>query len=375
MTTRHAALLAVPLLSALFAVSGVFAQAPEVTVRDLCKDAIDPYVPGMERMRFLQASGADNELSAEEFIADAGRAGGFAREFDAWDALAKFDKNDNGTIDWFEADAYRRDLRKRMLAAFDKNTDGRLTGEERRAANLALAAGKIPGTATPEPDIVELAPVPGAGSPMPGVAGASAAPGTGEGAERSMRQFADRMRGRIMERFDANQDGEIDEQERAAAQEQMRARFAEMRDRFLVRRFDADGDGQLGEAETASMEQAKEEWRARIESAKARFMEKWDANADGQLEEGEKSAIRESFRARLAERRAAFIAEWDTDGDGELSEAERGAVREQMRARIEEWRQKMDADGDGRVSREEMRAGFRAMRERRTMEAEPGGEQ
>ena len=78
---------------------------------DIVKDAIEPYIPGRERARFLRAAGADTELSASEFEAVGAAADSFVRKFDKWAALAQFDRNTNTSIDWFEADAYRRALR------------------------------------------------------------------------------------------------------------------------------------------------------------------------------------------------------------------------------------------------------------------------
>ena len=220
-----------------------------------------------------------------------------------------------------------------MLAAFDKDGSGQLTGEERRAANIALAAGKVPGAASVESDVVELAPVPGEGPPAAGGGGGAGAPARAAGeatagpeGRRSREEVRERMRTAMLERFDANKDGEIDDAEREAAREQTQARFTEMRDRFLQRRFDADGDGQLSEAETAEMNKAQEGWRARADAARAEFMERFDADKDGQISEPEREAVRESFRAQIEERRQAFMAEWDKDGDRELSDDERAAM-------------------------------------------------
>jgi Spy/CpxP family protein refolding chaperone len=68
-----------------------------------------------------------------------------------------------------------------------------------------------------------------------------------------------RKRERLLKRFDANEDGELDETERAEAEafmaeqhQQRRRRFEEMR-----ARFDADGDGELSPEEREAMRQ----WR------------------------------------------------------------------------------------------------------------------
>ena len=119
-------------------------KTPAKPPPDLCKNAIDPYRPGVQKSRFFRAAGPDNELSETEFNADKSKPKGFARPFDSWRALAAFDKDRNKSIDWIEADAYRYDLRKRVLAAYDANGDGKLSGAERIKANGDLARGRVP---------------------------------------------------------------------------------------------------------------------------------------------------------------------------------------------------------------------------------------
>jgi len=118
------------------------AAAPD-KAPDVLRNAVDPYVPGAERGRYFRAAGVDNELTADEFAADRKRTTPFVRTFDHWPALVRFDKNANGTIDWFEADAYRRDVRKKVFDAFDTNDDRRLSPIERAAANKALTSEKF----------------------------------------------------------------------------------------------------------------------------------------------------------------------------------------------------------------------------------------
>ena len=108
---------------------------PVETVPDLCKDAVDPYDAAAERVKFFKACGKENELAQEAFNADAQRENGFVRPFDTWKAMLAFDKNGNGKIDWFEADAYRQDLRKKSWRCSTPksrsvdNFGGRCTGQ------------------------------------------------------------------------------------------------------------------------------------------------------------------------------------------------------------------------------------------------------
>ena len=91
------------------------ASSSEATT-DVLKDAVDPFVPGKERARFLKAAGVDTELDAKEFAANAKVADGFARAFDKWSNLILFDRNSDKKIDWFEANAYRRAVRAAPLS-------------------------------------------------------------------------------------------------------------------------------------------------------------------------------------------------------------------------------------------------------------------
>ena len=94
---------------------------------DILTDAVDPLVPGTERGRFLKAAGVDNELDEAEFKENAGKEGSFIRAFDSWGTLTGFDRNRNNTLDWFEADEYRRAVRTAVVAAYDKDKDGKIT--------------------------------------------------------------------------------------------------------------------------------------------------------------------------------------------------------------------------------------------------------
>jgi hypothetical protein len=337
---------------------------PVVTAPDLCKGAVDPYVPGAERARFFEAAGVDGELTAAEFAANASKAKPFARKFDRWEALVKFDKSGEGTIDWFEAEAYRRDLRRRVLAAYDRNKDRRLTGEERKAANAALAAGRVAAAPTTRPA-------------RPGGAWMSRPAGGGEGAAgaEAAGDWRSRLGGRLrqmMERYDTDGDGELSESEREAMRSAFRERMAAARERYMLHRYDANKDGELDEAETAAMEKARAERRARMADARQKFIAEHDTDGDGELSEAERSAMVAKLRARVRARWREMTRPWDADDDGQLSEQERGTMVAQFRRTMEDHRRKMDADGDGEVSREEARAYWQDLR--KTYDTDKDGE-
>jgi len=303
---------------------------PEAKAPDLCKGAIDPFNLGEQRSRFLRAAGVDNELTTEEFAADAKRADGFVRKFDRWAALAAYDKNNSKTIDWFEAKAYRQGLRTKVLSAFDSNKDGRLRGPERDQANRALGRGRL-FSATTRP------------------------------ASRFRMRGSDEDRRQMLQNYDADGNGTLSRQERRTAWQAAR----ETRRAETLKQFDADGDG------TLSRQERRTAWQAARERRRAEMLKQFDADGDGQLNEGERNAMRDSWRQRAQQMRQSWeLRRYDANGDGELDEKERAelakarAEREARReARRKEWLEKYDADGDGELSREERSTAWRATRE------------
>ena len=130
------------------------------------------------------------------------------------------------------------------------------------------------------------------------------------------------IRRHLLEKFDADGDGELNDEERAAARaarEERRGAFREA----ILNRFDADGDGELSDEERAAVRAAREERREAFRQA---MLEKFDADGDGVLNEDERAAAHEARRQRL-------LGEFDADGDGELSDEERAAARQAMRER------------------------------------------
>lgn len=296
---------------------------------DLLRGCIEPFNPGPERTRFLRAAGVDNEMNEEEFNADAKRTDGFVRSFDRWATLKAHDKNANGTIDWFEAQAYREDIRKQLLEGYDENRDGRLTGPERAKAQEALLAGRIR-RPTSRP-------------------------------ARTGWEMPEEM----VKKHDADGDGKLSDEERRAAWREMQ----EQRAAEINRQYDADGDGQLSEEERRAMRREQrrqaEENSPLAKKGRELLVASFDTDGDGELNEEEEAAAAQ-YRRRLEkigdDLRNSLM---DTDGDGKVSEEEQRAAAGKMMvagmAIMRRFQQAADTDGDGQVSAEERRAQQRSI--------------
>ena len=77
-------------------------------------------------------------------------------------------------------------------------------------------------------------------------------------------------RARVLEKFDTNHDGKLDENEKAAMKEQMR-QMREKRREAMLARFDANKDGKLDDGERKAM----------IDTLTTERFKKLDTNGDG----------------------------------------------------------------------------------------------
>jgi len=182
--------------------------------------------------------------------------------------------------------------------------------------------------------------------------------------KRPGRPGGEEMRAKILEKFDANKDGKLDETERAEARKAMaeRARAgAQDRRENILEKFDENKDGKLDEAERAK---AKAAFLAKIDEPgplHEMMLRRFDEDKDGKLSDAEKAKAVAEFEKRHEEmraRREEVLKEFDKDGDGKLNEEERKAAGEAMRKKLIE---KFDKDGDGKLSEEERKAAREAM--------------
>ncbi len=78
----------------------------------------------------------------------------------------------------------------------------------------------------------------------------------------------------------------------------------------IIEKFDTNGDGTLNEAEKATAKEARK-------AKRKEFIAQHDSDGDGTLSDEEKQNAKEKF-----------YATYDSDGDGKISEAERELARE-----------------------------------------------
>lgn len=349
-----ATLLTLPAASAL-------AQAEDHAKEDatFLDGPVYPYVPQTERGRFFRAAGKDNELSAEEFAAAAKKKDGFPRAFDSWKAILAFDRNGNGSIDWFEADAYRRDLRKRVLAACDADKDGRLTGKEIAAAADALRKGTLPSGTDAQAARAKL----DISQPLPNEKGLLKTYDTdGDGklsADERRTARADVVKQRqaaLMDAYDADGDGTLDRDERRQIWRDRRKTMRAMEKEWELGLFDEDGDGELSEEEEA---QKKELGRKFRKLGKQIELALFDDDGDGEVSKLERLSVMKDpqFMTAVMRIRKRFETASDYDGDGTVVMVERldfqMRSQKQMAAYVEKFLTPYDTNGDERLSNAE----------------------
>lgn len=167
----------------------------------------------------------------------------------------------------------QRLTQEQLLERFDTNRDGVLSEEEREAARATMRSER-PGPAR----------------------GERANRAAGERAnltpeEREARRAA--ARARLEARFDANQDGVLDAEERAA----MEAHIAERRAQRAAQRAErAEQPDQPRRGRQVTPEQR--------EARRAEMLKRFDANQDGVLDEQERATMQATLQAEREARRA-----------------------------------------------------------------------
>jgi Ca2+-binding EF-hand superfamily protein len=123
--------------------------------------------------------------------------------------------------------------------------------------------------------------------------------------------------------------------------------------------------------------QMHREWHNRHAEARKKFMEKYDTNKDGKLDDKEKAAVHKEWSARRDAWRKEIMKKYDKNEDGELDEKEKAAMRkayeDRMKKMREEWPERVvdhvlkhqDKNEDGKLNADEVsergRARFKEM--------------
>ncbi len=220
--------------------------------------------------------------------------------------------------------------------------------------SLLLASLPL-GTLAAEPESAPLPPDPSGMPPQ-----AFHAPRREQVAMRIM------VRQLLLERYDANQDGQLNGEERRRLMEDAHAARRQQALTF-IRRFDADGDGRLSPEERENMQQAVQERRrsqtaekepaadtpppphprARRHHGRPPHMDKdgrviafmvhqltmdaYDADKNGILDTTESERLRADGASLYATREAELLALHDADKDGRLSHEELQAALQALK--------------------------------------------
>lgn len=109
------------------------------------------------------------------------------------------------------------------------------------------------------------------------------------------------MHARMLQKFDVDKDGKLNEEEQAAMREEMAKRPHGKQHRHrkgrhhMLKKYDLDRDGQLNESERAAKKAEHERHRAELQ---LRLKAKFDTNKDGILDDTEKAAMRDAIENR-----------------------------------------------------------------------------
>jgi len=311
----------------------------------LCLGAVDPFDRATQKTGFFAIAGKDGELTGEEFRDASEKKTStktFLRSFDKFAALLRFDKDKNSKIDWVEAQAYRLDLRKRVMAAFDANKDSRLKGPEREAANRALASGKFArgggGRTSARADFMKKYDL----------------DGNGELSEDERKAMREAFRKRSIERFDKDGDGKLSEEERRAMRRDRGGMWAAATERWRLQHFDKDGDGKLSEAEEAEQKEFQGQFMAMGKSLDVQFN---DLDGDGEVSIEERRKIGQEWRKSAVQMMVLAATYMDRNGDGTVSDEERAGFGKRVQTGMIKWMEdfgkEFDADTNGRLDKSE----------------------
>jgi Ca2+-binding EF-hand superfamily protein len=188
-----------------------------------------------------------------------------------------------------------------------------------------------------------------AASPSLAEEGKAKVPGKKDAPDGQRGALSPEMMKRILEKFDANKDGQLSAEEKANAQAEMLKGAGPGFQEFL-KKFDRDGDGRLNEREQAAAREAAQKIRAQGgdgpqvgppvifggNDIPAAILEKFDKDGDGKLNDKELAAAKKAQSGKRERvKRSDVIKEFDKDGDGRLNDEEKAAARKAAKERNE----------------------------------------
>jgi Ca2+-binding EF-hand superfamily protein len=170
-------------------------------------------------------------------------------------------------------------------------------------------------------------------------------PGKKDAPGGALGQLSPEMMKRLLEKFDANKDGQLSAEEKANAQAAMSG-APQMKE--LIKRFDLDGDGRLNAREQAAAREAMAKIRAQGGGAPqvgapigfagneipVAILEKFDKDGDGKLNDEELAAAKKAQSGKRERvKQSDVIKEFDKDGDGKLNAEEKAEARKAAKER------------------------------------------
>lgn len=104
----------------------------------------------------------------------------------------------------------------------------------------------------------------------------------------------------------------------------------------LLQRYDTNHDGRLDENELAAAhedmaKQRLEDGKGVGKKVRQELLEKFDKNHNGRLDPDEREAARQYLQQHVEERQKLMLERYDTNHDGKLDDSERAAMREDLR--------------------------------------------
>ncbi len=106
----------------------------------------------------------------------------------------------------------------------------------------------------------------------------------------------------------------------------------------MVGKFDKDGDGELNEEELAAAKASQ--GGKKVGKKRAEVIAKYDKDGDGELNGEEQAAVR-------ADKKQKLVEQFDEDKDGKLNEEEKAKMNELIQKRHDSHKKPAEAKGGG----------------------------